>query len=95
MIAIVSTPLSAPGCAATRPHRGGTDSARGAAQFVADPLATKESAWTPGRGGSNRRQGAGDVDPLTHEARVALSLKLGRNPVVTRTESFFVAAWPR
>jgi hypothetical protein len=40
LVAIVSTPLSVPVVAATRLRRGGTNSARGAARFVADALAT-------------------------------------------------------
>jgi len=40
LIAIVSTPLSAPVIAATRLRKGGTNSARGAARLVADALAT-------------------------------------------------------
>ena len=40
LVAIVSTPLSAPVVARTRLRRGGTNSARSAARFVADALVT-------------------------------------------------------
>jgi hypothetical protein len=43
LLAIVSTPTSAPVVAATRLRRGGTNSARGAARFVADALATTKA----------------------------------------------------
>jgi Transposase DDE domain group 1 len=48
LLAIVSTPTSAPVVAATRLRRGGTNSARGAARFVADALATTKACG--GRG---------------------------------------------
>jgi Transposase DDE domain group 1 len=43
LLAIVSTPLSAPVVAGTRLRRGGTNSARGAARFVADALVTTKA----------------------------------------------------
>ena len=43
LLAIVSTPTSAPVIAATRLRKGGTNSARGAARFVADALATAKA----------------------------------------------------
>jgi hypothetical protein len=43
LLAIVSTPLSAPVVAATRLRRGGTNSARGAARIVADALVTTKA----------------------------------------------------
>jgi Transposase DDE domain group 1 len=43
LLAIVSTPTSAPVIAATRLRKGGTNSARGAARFVADALATTKA----------------------------------------------------
>jgi len=48
LIAVISTPTSAPVIAATRLRRGGTNSARGAARFVADALATAKACG--GRG---------------------------------------------
>src|SRR5665811_379016 len=48
LLAIVSTPVSAPVVAATRLRRGGTNSARGAARFVADALVTTKASG--GRG---------------------------------------------
>jgi hypothetical protein len=48
LIAIVSTPTSAPVIAATRLRKGGTNSARGAARIVADALATAKACG--GRG---------------------------------------------
>jgi len=43
LLAIVSTPTSAPVIAATRLRRGGTNSARGAARLVTDALATAKA----------------------------------------------------
>ena len=43
LLAIVSTPTSAPVIAATRLRRGGTNSARGAARLVADALVTAKA----------------------------------------------------
>jgi hypothetical protein len=43
LLAVVSTPTSAPVVAATRLRRGGTNSARGAAKFVSDALATTKA----------------------------------------------------
>jgi len=48
LIAIVSTPVSAPVIAATRLRRGGTDSARGAARLVADALVTAKACGGSG-----------------------------------------------
>jgi Transposase DDE domain group 1 len=48
LLAIVSTPLSAPVVAATRLRRGGTNSARGAAKLVSDALVTTKACG--GRG---------------------------------------------
>ena len=48
LLAIVSTPTSAPVVAATRLRRGGTNSARGAARIVADALVTTKACG--GRG---------------------------------------------
>jgi len=48
LIAIVSTPTSAPVIAATRLRKGGTNSARGAARFVADALATAKACGAAG-----------------------------------------------
>jgi len=48
LLAIVSTPLSAPVVAGTRLRRGGTNSARGAARFVADALVTAKACGGTG-----------------------------------------------
>jgi len=48
LLAIVSTPLCAPVVAGTRLRRGGTNSARGAARFVADALVTTKACGGSG-----------------------------------------------
>jgi hypothetical protein len=48
LLAIVSTPTSAPVVAATRLRRGGTNSARGAAKFVSDALVTAKACGGSG-----------------------------------------------
>jgi hypothetical protein len=48
LLAVVSTPLSAPLIAATRLRRGSTNSARGAAKLLADALATARRAGAAG-----------------------------------------------
>jgi len=48
LLAIVSTPVSAPVIAATRLRRGGTNSARGAARIVADALVTAKACGAGG-----------------------------------------------
>jgi len=48
LLAIVSTPLSAPLIAATRLRKGSTNSARGAAKLLADALATARRAGAAG-----------------------------------------------
>ena len=48
LLAIVSTPLSAPVVAGTRLRRGGTNSARGAARFVTDALVTTKACGGSG-----------------------------------------------
>ena len=49
LLAIVSTPLSAPVIAATRLRRGATNSAKGAARLVADALVTAAKAGATGQ----------------------------------------------
>jgi len=49
LLAIVSTPLSAPVIAATRLRRGPTNSAKGAARLVADALVTARKAGATGQ----------------------------------------------
>jgi len=49
LLAIVSTPLSAPVIAATRLRRGATNSAKGAARLVADALVTAGKAGATGQ----------------------------------------------
>jgi hypothetical protein len=48
LLAIMSTPVSAPVIAATRLRRGGTNSARGAARIVADALVTTKACGGSG-----------------------------------------------
>ena len=48
LLAVVSTPLSAPLIAATRLRKGSTNSARGAAKLLADALATARRAGAAG-----------------------------------------------
>ena len=48
LLAVVSTPLSAPVIAATRLRRGARNSAKGAARLVADALATAGKAGATG-----------------------------------------------
>jgi hypothetical protein len=48
LLAIVSTPISAPVIAATRLRRGGTNSVRGAARLVADALVTAKACGAGG-----------------------------------------------
>ena len=48
LLVIVSTPLSSPVVAGTRLRRGGTNSARGAARFVADALVTTKACGGSG-----------------------------------------------
>jgi hypothetical protein len=49
LLAVLSTPLSAPVIAATRLRRGSTNSARGAGKLLADALATARRAAATGR----------------------------------------------
>ena len=49
LLAVLSTPLSAPVIAATRPRKGPTNSARGAGKLLADALATARRAAATGR----------------------------------------------
>src|SRR5665647_1755784 len=56
LLAIVSTPLSAPVVAATRLRRGGTNSARGAARIVADALVHHQGLRRERVGHRSRRQ---------------------------------------
>lgn len=48
LLGIVSTPLAAPVIAATRPHKGPSNSARGAAAFVAETIRTAHAAGAGG-----------------------------------------------
>ncbi len=48
LLAVVSTPISAPLIAATRLRRGSTNSARGAAKLLAEALATARRAGASG-----------------------------------------------
>ena len=75
LLAVVSTPTSAPVIAATRLRKGSTNSARGAAKLLADALATARRAGAAGHGA-----GAGGLGllRLRHHRR----LPPGRGPVL-------------
>ena len=55
LLAVVSTPVSAPVIAATRLRRGATNCAKGAARLVADTLVTAAKARNPGHGAAQGR----------------------------------------
>ena len=57
LLAIVSTPASAPVIAAARLRKGSTNSARGAARFVTDALTTATTTGATGVGGTAGRLG--------------------------------------
>ena len=67
LLAIVSTPMSAPVIAATRLRKGSTNSARGAAKLLADALATV-AAGRRDRAGAGAR-GLGLLRPRHHRRR--------------------------
>jgi hypothetical protein len=89
LVAIVSTPISVPVVAATRLRRGGTNSARGAARFVADALATTKAC-----GGSGlitvRADSAyygHDVIAAARRAGARFSITARMNPTVVKAIS--------
>jgi hypothetical protein len=96
LLAIVSTPTAAPVVAATRLRRGGTNSARGAAKFVADALATTKACG--GRGLVTVRA---DSAYYTHDviaaarrggARFSITARMNR-PVLEAISAIEESAW--
>jgi hypothetical protein len=96
LLAIVSTPLSAPVVAATRLRRGGTNSARGAARIVADALVTTKAC-----GGSGLVTVRADSAYYGHDVIAAarrggarFSITARMNPTVVKAISgIFESAW--
>jgi len=96
LLAIVSTPLSAPVVAATRLRRGGTNSARGAARLVADALVTTKAC-----GGSGLVTVRADSAYYGHDviaaarrggARFSITVRMNRT-VVTAISGIAESAW--
>jgi len=96
LLAIVSTPLSAPVIAATRLRRGGTNSARGAARLVADALVTTKAC-----GGSELVTVRADSAYYGHDviaaarrggARFSITARMNRT-VVTAISGIKESAW--
>jgi Transposase DDE domain group 1 len=96
LLAIVSTPLSAPVVAATRLRRGGTNSARGAARIVADALVTTKAC-----GGSGLVTVRADSAYYGHDviaaarrggARFSITVRMNRT-VVTAISGIAESAW--
>src|SRR5664280_82372 len=96
LLAIVSTPLSAPVIAATRLRRGGTSSARGAARLVADALVTARAC-----GGSGLVTVRADSAYYGHDviaaarrggARFSITVRMNRT-VVKALSGFSESAW--
>jgi len=87
--AIVSTPLSTPVIVATRLRRGGTNSARGAARFVADALATTKACG--GRGLVTVRADSAyyghDVIAAARRGGARFSITARMNPTVVKAIS--------
>jgi len=89
LLAIVSTPVSAPVIVATRLRRGGTNSARGAAKFVADALATAKAC---GAGGlvtvrADSAYYAHDVIAAARRAGARFSVTVRSNSAVIKATS--------
>jgi hypothetical protein len=96
LLAIVSTPLSAPVIAATRLRRGGTNSVRGAARLVADALVTAKAC---GAGGlitvrADSAYYAHDVVAAARRggARFSITIKMN-SAVVTAISQIEESAW--
>ena len=89
LLAIVSTPLSSPVIAGTRLRRGGTNSARGAARFVADALATTKAC--DGRGLVTVRADSAyyghDVIAAARRGGARFSITARMNPTVVKAIS--------
>jgi len=96
LLAIVSTPLSAPMIAATRLRRGGTNSARGAARIVSDALATAKAC---GAGGlvtvrADSAYYTHDVIAAARRGGARFSVTVRMNPAVIKAISEIgEAAW--
>jgi len=96
LLAIVSTPTSAPVIAATRLRRGGTNSARGAARLVTDALVSAKAC-----GGSGLVTVRADSAYYTHDVIAAarrggarFSVTARMNPAVaTAISSIAESAW--
>jgi len=96
LLAIVSTPLSAPVVVATRLRRGGTNSARGAARIIADALVTTKAC-----GGSRLVTVRADSAYYGHDviaaarrggARFSITVRMNRT-VVTAISGIKESAW--
>ena len=96
LLAIVSTPTSAPVVAATRLRRGGTNSARGAAKLVSDALVTTKAC-----GGSGLVTVRADSAYYTHDvvaaarrggARFSITARMNRT-VATAISGIKESAW--
>jgi len=96
LLAIVSTPLSAPVIAATRLRRGGTNSVRGAARLVADALVTAKAC---GAGGlitvrADSAYYAHDVVAAARRGGARFSITIRMNSaVVTAISQIEESAW--
>ena len=101
LIAIVSTPLSAPVICATRLRKGSTNSARGAARLVADALVAAKAAGAGGPDGSGlvvlRADSAfynHDVIAAARRVKVRFSITARMNPAVSKAiTAIDEAAW--
>jgi len=101
LIAIVSTPLSAPVICATRLRKGSTKSARGAARLVADALKAAKAAGAGGPDGSGLVVLRADSAFYNHaviatarRAKVRFSITARMNPAVSKAiTSIDEVAW--
>ena len=101
LIAIVSTPLSAPVICATRLRKGSTNSARGAARLVADALKAAKAAGAGGPHGSGLVVLRADSAFYNHaviatarRAKVRFSITARMNPAVSKAiTSIDEVAW--
>ncbi len=91
LIAIASTPLSAPVICATRLRKGSTNSARGAARLVADALKAAKAAGAGGPDGSGLVVLRADSAFYNHaviatarRAKVRFSITARMNPAVSK-----------
>ncbi|MBA2438522.1 MAG: IS1380 family transposase [Acidimicrobiia bacterium] len=101
LLAILSTPVSAPVIAATRLRRGATNSVRGAAKLLADTLATARRAGAGGPGGAGlvlvRADSAFygyDIINTCRRARARFSITARQTPAVsTAIAAIDTQAW--